>query len=135
MATVSLTSEKAEPIQKPARNGSHASFGKISGVLERHAMEAHVGHSSGQTNRRRAERHRTLKHARIVLDNRMSTFDCIIRNISNTGAMLEISAPIGVPGHFELAIGTSVHGPTCTVRWRTDHAIGVSFDDAWKAAV
>ena len=97
-------------------------------------METQIDQTNGQANRRRAERHRTLKHARVILSNRMSTFDCIIRNISTTGAMLELPAPIGIPNHFELALGTEKRGPPCTVRWRSDHAIGVSFDDGWKIA-
>jgi PilZ domain len=97
-------------------------------------MNIQTDHTSEQANRRQAERHRTLKHARIILSNRMSTFDCIVRNISAMGAMLEIAAPMGIPSHFELAIGDAIHGPASTIRWRTDHAMGVSFDDAWQKA-
>jgi hypothetical protein len=131
-AAVSLTSEN--PIQTPARNAEQAYVCNISGRLERHAMSTQIDQDNKQANRRQVERHRTLKHARIILSNRMSTFDCVIRNISTTGAMLEVPAPMGIPNHFELALGTDIHGPTCMIRWRTDHAIGVSFDVARQKA-
>jgi hypothetical protein len=97
-------------------------------------MSTQTDHTSEHENRRQAERHRTLKHARIILNNGNSTFDCTIRNISVNGAMIEVAAPIGIPNRFELALGTDIHGPACTVRWRTDRVIGVSFDDAWQKA-
>lgn len=97
-------------------------------------MTTQTNQKSQQANRRQTERHRTLRHARIILSNRMSTFDCTIRNISATGALLEVPAPIGIPNQFELALDMEKHGPACTVRWRTDHYLGVSFDDAWQKA-
>ena len=97
-------------------------------------MKTHNDHKSDQANRRRAERIRTLKRARIILNNRSSVFDCVVRNISATGAMLQLGGPVGIPSHFELALGRSRHGPTCTVRWRSEVAMGVSFDDAWQQA-
>ena len=97
-------------------------------------MSTQTNHKTPDANRRHVERHRTLKHARIILNNRSSTFDCVIRNISATGALLEVPAPIGIPNQFELGLDMEKHGPACTVRWRTDHYLGVSFDDAWEKA-
>ena len=79
-------------------------------------------------NRRRAERARTLKRARIILNHGYSVFDCMIRNLSDGGAMLQMADQLGVPDHFELAIGHARHGNLCTVRWRNEAARGVSFD-------
>lgn len=94
-------------------------------------MEAHhTGHTSHHDNRRASPRMRTLKHATIILAGGYSTFECIIRNISATGAMLEMAAPpIGVPGQFNLSTRTQHPFHPCTVRWRAERALGVSFDD------
>ena len=85
-------------------------------------------------NRRSAERVRTLRRARIILNHGYSVFDCIVRNLSEGGAMLQMADQLGVPERFELAIGRARRGNTCTVRWRNEHALGVSFDENTYAA-
>lgn len=80
--------------------------------------------------RRVAERVRTLKRARIILNHGYSVFDCLIRDLSYGGAKLQIADQLGVPDNFELAFGRDIHGYYCTVRWRDEKAMGVSFDEA-----
>ena len=88
----------------------------------------------GDENRRRALRARTLKGGKIIFSNGYSVFDCTIRNLSDSGALLTLSNPLGVPSHFDLAMGAAKPRRPCSIRWRTDKAIGVSFDDADSAA-
>ena len=79
---------------------------------------------------RRAERRaRTLRHARIVFNHGYGVFDCLVRNLSPGGALLDIPNMLGVPSHFDIAIDAAPGRP-CTVRWHTDHLMGVHFDDA-----
>jgi PilZ domain len=85
-------------------------------------------------NRRQAPRVRTLKGGRIVTGSGNSVFDCMIRNISETGAMLALPNPFGIPAHFDLMLHAPKPRRPCTVRWRTDAAIGVSFDDVTAIA-
>jgi hypothetical protein len=42
-------------------------------------------------------RQRTLKAGRIVFNQRSSVFDCSIRNLSQTGACLNVPSTIGIP--------------------------------------
>ncbi|MEJ0012469.1 MAG: PilZ domain-containing protein [Bauldia sp.] len=84
-------------------------------------------------NRRVARRMRTLKKATIVIQGGYSVFDCVIRNISETGALLQVGG-LGIPSHFELKYDAPVPRHPCTVRWRTENAMGVSFDDVPQAA-
>jgi hypothetical protein len=77
---------------------------------------------------RRDRRMRTLKGGRIVFNAGFGVFDCVVRNISEGGAMLQLSGPLGIPSHFELVMEPGIPRRKCTVRWRTDNAIGVSFD-------
>jgi hypothetical protein len=93
-------------------------------------MEANVNPAVESENRRRAQRVRTFKGGRIILNRGYSVFDCLVRNLSETGAMLVLSDPFGVPSHFDLEMDAAKARRPCTVRWRTDTAVGVSFDDA-----
>jgi hypothetical protein len=76
----------------------------------------------------RTPRRRVLKGGRIVFNNKTSTIDCTARNISDGGAMLLIPNPLGVPDSFLLFVGEDPPR-SCTVRWRSATAIGVSFDE------
>ncbi len=84
---------------------------------------------------RRAERRiRALKGARIIFNRDLSVFDCTVRNLSPSGALLEISSMLGIPPHFDLAMDQAVARRPCTVRWHTDRMMGVLFDDAVRQA-
>ncbi len=90
--------------------------------------------SQESDNRRRAQRMRTLKGGKIIFPGGYSVFDCVVRNLSATGAMLALSEPMSIPSHFELVLEAANARRPCTVRWRSPNAIGVSFDDAGPSA-
>lgn len=94
-------------------------------------MEAQA--EPGEDNRRTFRRMRTLKKGTIVLNGGYSVYDCVVRNLSEGGAMLQI-AGLGIPSHFELTMDAAVPRRACTVRWRSDGALGVSFDDVEQKA-
>ena len=75
---------------------------------------------------RTSQRRRTLKGGKIVLSNGISTFDCTIRNLSETGAKLLVAGQIGIPQRFDLALDDGRRF-TCDVAWRGDSEIGVKF--------
>ncbi|MBR0555857.1 PilZ domain-containing protein [Ciceribacter sp. L1K23] len=79
--------------------------------------------------RRRHVRMRALKAASLILDNKQSTFDCVIRNLSEAGARIALETTINLPDRFfvQLSDGTRRH---CEVRWRLAKELGVSFDAA-----
>lgn len=84
---------------------------------------------------RRAERRmRTLKRARIVFNHGHSVFDCTIRNLSPSGALIEVPNMLGIPMQFEIILGQAAARRPCSVRWSTERMMGVRFDDAQKAA-
>jgi hypothetical protein len=77
----------------------------------------------------RAEpRGRTLKRGLIVFHNGSSVFDCTVKNLSLRGAKLLFGESAGVPNHFDLAIRPNRARRPCTVRWRNETALGISFD-------
>lgn len=75
---------------------------------------------------RNAQRHRTLKGGKIVFNDGRSTFDCVVRNLSETGAKLTVNSALGVPQRFVLAMGDGRRFD-CEVAWHTETEIGVRF--------
>ena len=53
--------------------------------------------------------------------------DCTIRNISETGAALEVKSPVGIPDEFTLLIKPELLKRNCRVVWRLANRIGVHF--------
>ena len=78
---------------------------------------------------RRAPRLRSLLGARIEINDGRSTVDCLIRDVSETGAKLIISAPVPLPDGFELIIPQRGITRRVRVAWRRATEIGVRFED------
>jgi hypothetical protein len=76
---------------------------------------------------RRTERVRCFLRAKIVFNNKRSTFDCTIRNISATGAKIEVSEAASIPARFELEIPQRGRVYQAQILWRDKEAMGVEF--------
>ena len=74
--------------------------------------------------RRRSYRFRTLKSGNILLG--AHHVSCIIRNLSNTGACLEIQTTYNIPPEFEFRMPDQSVRP-CKVIWVKDIQLGVQF--------
>ena len=75
---------------------------------------------------RRAARKRVLKTGYIVFSDKAPKLECAVRNVSETGASLQVSATLGIPTNFD-AIIDGVRR-RCRSVWRTDTRIGVAFE-------
>jgi len=53
--------------------------------------------------------------------------DCVVRNLSDTGALLTVESPVGIPNDFTLLIKPELRKRDCQVVWRTADKIGVRF--------
>ncbi|MFC5067747.1 PilZ domain-containing protein [Flaviflagellibacter deserti] len=85
--------------------------------------------SAHQTEEKRGSpRMRTLKGGRVVLPNNLSTFECKVRNLSATGACIEMPSTLGVPNHFTLKYDDGSPSKVCNVIWRTDKRMGLRFE-------
>ncbi|MET3926463.1 PilZ domain-containing protein [Devosia sp. 2618] len=71
-------------------------------------------------------RHRTLKGGRIAINDGFSTFQCMIKNLSETGARLKLASVVGIPDSFQLVMDDG-RKFDCAVAWRTADEIGVKF--------
>ncbi|MBV9591548.1 MAG: PilZ domain-containing protein [Hyphomicrobiales bacterium] len=75
-------------------------------------------------------RRRSILAGRIRI-NKNSTFDCLIRDLSPTGARLELAGGTELlPLQFELEIPKQNALHKCELRWRSEKAVGVSFTNS-----
>jgi len=77
--------------------------------------------------RRSASRKKTIKGGRTFWPNGESS-DCIILNLSEKGALLEIRGPF--PNLFDLVIDGHQWRRSCTVIWRKANRVGVKFQES-----
>ncbi|KQQ80561.1 hypothetical protein ASF65_10030 [Aureimonas sp. Leaf324] len=85
--------------------------------------------------RRVAPRTRILKSGKILFNNRYSTFDCTVRNISATGALLTIDPAVPLPKVFEIRIGDEEAVRPAKLVYRRDSLAGIHFMDVADSEV
>ena len=76
--------------------------------------------------KRTAQRSRVLKAGMIEFPG--GAFSCMVRNMSNAGAALDVPSLSGIPDEFSLHLpieGLRLH---CRSVWRKERRIGVVFD-------
>ncbi|MBB2964961.1 PilZ domain-containing protein [Methylobacterium sp. R2-1] len=84
--------------------------------------------------KRQEARKRTFLKGRILFNKGASTMDCLIRDLSEAGARLELSETSTLPEVFDLYIQQKDATLRSTLRWRRDGAVGVAFVEAQKPA-
>lgn len=77
---------------------------------------------------RGAKRYTTLKKGNIIFNNAMCNVECLIRDLSKSGARIELPLWHDLPKRFMLAIAG---GPSrqCEVVWSVGNWLGVNFTD------
>ena len=75
---------------------------------------------------RAAPRRRLLKAGKISFGG--AVIDCTVRNLSETGAALEVISPFGIPERFTLVVEADHRHLPCRVVWRKEKRIGVHFE-------
>lgn len=79
------------------------------------------------TDKRRAPRQRVFKRGQVLILGTGSTFDCTLRNISQTGAGLRFDAFFALPEEFDLMIVGSGQRRRVRVRWQSGVDVGVEY--------
>lgn len=77
--------------------------------------------------RRKVQRRKTLK-AGLISFNRAGGVDCRVRNLSLSGACLEVVSQMGIPDDFVLVVDVDHMRAPCHVVWRTANRLGVAFN-------
>ena len=78
-------------------------------------------------NKRNDPRQRVLKSAKIVFAGGDFTVDCTLRNLSQTGAQLQVPTSVTIPDRFTLINTQAGTRHEAAVQWRKGDRIGVRF--------
>ncbi|MCG2632450.1 PilZ domain-containing protein [Bradyrhizobium sp. WYCCWR 13023] len=78
--------------------------------------------------KRHVRRRRVFKAAMIEFPG--GAFSCVVRDLSDCGANLDVPSQIGIPHEFMLSIPTAQLHRLCRAVWRSDKRIGIAFDSA-----
>jgi hypothetical protein len=70
---------------------------------------------------------------KVIYNNRLSTIDCVVRNISDDGVRLSFGALVAVPDEFELHIPQKGLRFQAHVSWRKGKEIGAAVVKAEEA--
>jgi len=76
---------------------------------------------------RRQTRARTLKSARILFNDHRSVIDCTVRNLSPTGACLNVASALGIPERFDVMFDADHTVRPCRLVWHNEKQLGVEF--------
>lgn len=80
------------------------------------------------TERRRSPRLRTFLGGHIRFNRNNSTLDCMVRNLSDHGALLQLSDTVALPHAFDLEIPHRERCYPARVQWRDGQRIGIAFE-------
>lgn len=75
--------------------------------------------------RRKTPRRRALKSGTIILG-KEAVLPCTVRNLTESGASLEVSATFEIPSTFQFGLSGQTTR-ACKVIWGTDRQLGIHF--------
>jgi hypothetical protein len=78
------------------------------------------------SDRRFSARHKTLKGGSIMFG-LAPPVECVIRNMSESGAAVEVKNVMAIPDDFQLLIKPELRKRHCQVVWRKHDLLGVRF--------
>ncbi len=78
-------------------------------------------------NKRSEQRHKVLKEGKLLLRPPTGTIDVVIKDLSASGARLEILSSVDLPENFSLVLISAATVTPCRLCWRRGMAIGVKF--------
>ncbi|HEX2725512.1 MAG TPA: PilZ domain-containing protein [Beijerinckiaceae bacterium] len=85
-------------------------------------------------NKRISPRLRSFLKGRVIYNGGQTNLECLIRDISSTGARLEFSSSVTLPDRFDLYLPHREETCKAHIQWRRGEEIGVAFDSIESAA-
>ena len=82
----------------------------------------------------RADRTRTFLKAIIDYNHGAVQVDCTVKNISASGARLEVTSTVNLPSTFNLRIPHRGETTRCSLVWRDNNSVGVRFFEHRESA-
>lgn len=80
--------------------------------------------------RRKRQRWRALRRGKILVNAKRAAIDCIVRDLSEDGACLQVPSAAGIPPAFHLQIEDETKTRACRRIWASRDRIGVAFGSA-----
>ena len=77
--------------------------------------------------RRTSSRKKSFLKGTLYFDNRLSSAECLVRDLSEQGARVQFSSPVRLPDMVELYIPVRDQTFEAKVRWRRDDEVGLAF--------
>ena len=108
--------------QGPQANGTSA---PAQAAIDASEREAPVSEQPPAADKRKAARRTVLKTGRIRFGK--SSEICTVRDMSATGAAIELVGAASLPDKFDLVLEMESAARKCTVVWRKDRQLGVKF--------
>jgi hypothetical protein len=96
-------------------------------VVHLHAVGNTALAPQAGTEARMAPRRRMLKSGKIAYSDRHVTIECMVRDMSATGARLKVDGSVSAPDTFELLIPLDGLEANCEVVWRAGIELGIRF--------
>ena len=78
--------------------------------------------------KRSSPRMRSFLKGRVLFNGGQTSLECLIRDISSTGARLELSASITLPDRFDLYLPHRETTSKVHIQWRRGSQVGVAFE-------
>jgi len=79
--------------------------------------------------RRITSRQKSFLQGRIYYNKRRSSVDCLVRDVSDTGAKLVFGVTVTIPDVVELYLSNKDEVRSAKVQWRKGNEMGVDFTD------
>jgi PAS domain-containing protein len=78
-------------------------------------------------------RGRTFLAGKVISNYGQSSIDCIVRRMSDVGAIIEVENVLGIPEHLHLLIPGEGPPQPCKRAWQSDKQVGLVFEAAEAA--
>jgi len=80
------------------------------------------------TDKRSTPRLRSFLKGRVLFNGGQNSLECLMRDMSPTGARLELSASVTLPDRFDLYLPHRDETCKVHIQWRRGNQLGVAFD-------
>jgi PilZ domain len=85
------------------------------------------------TDKRSSTRQRSFLKGRVLFNGGQNSLECLIRDLSASGARLELSASVTLPDRFDLYLPHRDETCKVQIHWRRDNQLGVAFEQVESA--
>lgn len=97
---------------------------------DRRNSDENVADERRESKRRIEARHRVLKRGKIIVNGLASVVNCVVRNISNSGAQIRVDGYFSPPTRFQLEIIETDSQPRWVEkRWQVGNDIGLKYTE------